>query len=88
MRHPPVRNRVDGAIAVIGLPARSGLALAGGLCCLRALFFAVLLCLLQMFVPGYSLGLIHGLRFPFFGPHAIPPHFAVMRGSTAPRRVS
>ncbi|HKW22600.1 MAG TPA: hypothetical protein VJO13_14540 [Ktedonobacterales bacterium] len=67
MRHPPVRNRVDGAIAVIGLPARSGLALTGGLRCLRARFFVVLLSLLQVFVPGYSLGLIQSVRFPFFG---------------------
>jgi hypothetical protein len=67
MRHPPVRNRVDGAIAVIGLSARSGLALAGGLRRLRAHFFVVLLCLLQMFVPRYSLGLIHSNGFPFFG---------------------
>jgi len=70
MRHPPVRNRVDGAIAVIGLPARSGLALTGGLRCLRCLrarFFVVLLSLLQVFVPGYPLGLIQSVRFPFFG---------------------
>jgi hypothetical protein len=68
MRHPPVRNRVDGAIAVIGLPTRSGLALAG-LHCLRARLIAVFFCLFQMFVPGYSLGFIHGYRFPFLELH-------------------
>lgn len=86
MRHPPVRNRVDGAIAVIGLPARSGLALVGGLRCLRARFFVVFLCLLQMFVPGYSLGLIHSDWFPFFGSLTYnPPHVAVRWSAT--RRV-
>src|SRR5215468_8795605 len=58
MRHPPVRNRVDGATAVTGLPARCGLALAA-LRRLRTSLFVLLLCFLQMFVPGYSLGLIH-----------------------------
>lgn len=64
MRHPPVRNRVDGALAFMGLPARSGLALAG-LCCLRTGFFVLLLCLLQMLMPGDPLGLIHTVRSLF-----------------------
>jgi hypothetical protein len=65
MRHPPVRNRVDGAIAIMGLPARSGLTLAD-LCRLRLRFFAMFLGLLQMLVPGYSLGLIHDAPSLFF----------------------
>lgn len=65
MRHPPVRNCVDGAIVSIGLPAWAGLALTG-LRRLRAGFFALLLGFLQVFVPGYPLGLVHCLQFPFY----------------------
>lgn len=63
MRHPPDRNGVDGAIAIMALPARSGLALAGlgGVPRLSASLLVLLLRLLQVLVPGDPFGLIHRL---------------------------